>query len=177
MLITEQKPMEEILQYLDGEKDIFLVGCKGCSEGCETGGEHQVAEMKQRLEEVGKAVTGTCLIDFACNDQLTRITLRAHESKIVASDSLLMLCCGIGVQAAASVVDMVVHPGCNTISLDGRHGEWREGERCLESSAFSSSPAASVPSPDVPRTYYTVPVAAQKGGNVKSTPTCPAPGI
>ena len=52
MLITEQKPMEEILQYLDGEKDIFLVGCKGCSEGCETGGEQQVAEMKQRLEQL-----------------------------------------------------------------------------------------------------------------------------
>ena len=132
MLITEQKPMEEILQYLDGENNIFLVGCKGCAEGCETGGEHQVMEMKQRLEEVGKKVTGISLIDFACNDQLTRMTLSAHESKIVASDSLLMLCCGIGVQATASVVDKVVHPSCNTISLDGRHGEWREGERCLE---------------------------------------------
>ena len=132
MLITEQKPMEEILQYLDGENDIFLVGCKGCAEGCETGGEHQVMEMKQRLEETGKTVTGISLIDFACNDQLTRMTLHAHESRIIASDSLLMLCCGIGVQATAAVVDKVVHPSCNTISLDGRHGEWREGERCLE---------------------------------------------
>jgi len=132
MLITENKPMEEILQYLNGENKIFLVGCKGCAEGCQTGGEPQVREMKQKLEEIGKKVTGLCLIDFACNDQLTKMTLRAHEKKIVASDSLLMLCCGIGVQAAAAVVDKVIHPGCNTISLGGRHGEWREGERCLE---------------------------------------------
>ena len=38
MLISEQKPMEEILASLDGEQNIFLVGCKGCAEGCESGG-------------------------------------------------------------------------------------------------------------------------------------------
>ena len=27
MLISEQKPLEEILNYLDGEKNIFLIGC------------------------------------------------------------------------------------------------------------------------------------------------------
>ncbi|MEW6034126.1 MAG: methylenetetrahydrofolate reductase C-terminal domain-containing protein [Chloroflexota bacterium] len=132
MLITEQKPMDEILRYTDGEKNIFLVGCKGCAEGCETGGEKQVAEMKQGLEKAGKAVSGTSLIDFMCNPQLTRMTLQAHEKKITSSDSLLLLCCGAGVQATASVVDKVVHPGCNTLSLGGRHAEWREAERCLE---------------------------------------------
>ena len=88
--------------------------------------------MKRALEEAGKVVTGISLIDFACNEQLTRLTLHAHENVIVDSDSMLMLCCGIGVQAAASVVDKVVHPGCNTVSLGGRHGEWRDGERCME---------------------------------------------
>jgi len=132
MLISEQKPMEEILSYLSGEEKVFIVGCKGCAEGCQTGGEQQALEMKQKLEGEGKTVTGISLIDFACNEQLTRMTLQAHESKIVDSDSLLMLCCGIGVQAAASVVDKVVHPGCNTVSLGGRHGEWRDGERCQE---------------------------------------------
>ena len=33
MLISEQKPLEEILSYLDGDKSVFLVGCKGCAEG------------------------------------------------------------------------------------------------------------------------------------------------
>jgi len=49
MLISEQKPLEEILSYLDGDRNIFLVGCKGCAEGWESGGEKQVMEMGKTL--------------------------------------------------------------------------------------------------------------------------------
>ena len=133
MLITKQKPMEEIMEYLDGEESIFVVGCEGCAEGCETGGRQQVMEMEQRLGEAGKTVTGVALIDIMCNEQLTKMTLRAHESKIVDSDSVLVLSCGVGIQTTSSVVDKVVHPGCNTVPLTGRHAEWREADRsCLE---------------------------------------------
>ena len=58
MLISEQKPLEEILSYLEGDKSIFLIGCKGCAEGWGSGGEKQVAEMKNTLQERGKAVSG-----------------------------------------------------------------------------------------------------------------------
>ena len=178
MLISEQKPMEEILSYLSGEEKVFIVGCKGCAEGCQTGGEQQAIEMKQKLEEEGKTVTGISLIDFACNEQLTRMTLQAHESKIVDSDSLLMLCCGIGVQAAASVVDKVVHPGCNTVSLGGRHGEWRDGERChgvrpVHAGIYRRNlPHRQVRQADSPWSVRRV-----GGWEVRGlTPTCPAPG-
>jgi hypothetical protein len=132
MLTTKQKPLEQIMGYLDKEKNIFLLGCKGCAEGCQTGGEKEVLEMKQKLEAAGKTVTGTSLIDFMCNEGLVRATLKARESTIVASDSLLALCCGVGVQATSAVVDKMVHPGCNTVTMGGRHAEWREGERCME---------------------------------------------
>jgi len=132
MLISEQKPFEEILSLLDGEKAVFLIGCKGCAEGCETGGEKEVLEMKQKLEEQGKAVTGFSLIDMVCDEPLTRLKLKAHKETIAASDSLLVLCCGVGIQTVAQAVDKVVHPGCNTVSLGGAHAEWREAERCLE---------------------------------------------
>ncbi len=132
MLTTKQKPLEKILEYLDGESSVFLVGCKGCADGCETGGEEQVLDMKQQLEGVGKAVTGTSLIDFVCNEDLVKLTLRAHEDKIVAADSILLLCCGAGVQATSAVVDKVIHPGCDTVSMGGRHSEWNEGLPCLE---------------------------------------------
>jgi hypothetical protein len=132
MLTTRQKPLEQVLEYLDGEKSVFLAGCKGCAEGCHTGGELEVLEMKRSLEEAGKTVTGTSLVDFMCNESLVRMTLQAHEDEIIAADSLLVLCCGIGVQATSAVVDKIVHPGCDTVSMGGRHGEWREGERCME---------------------------------------------
>jgi ferredoxin len=132
MLITKQKPLEQILGYIGNENSIFVVGCKGCAEGCQTGGEKEVAEMKQKLEQAGKKVSGTALIDFMCNDSQVRLMLQPHEAEILASDSLLALCCGVGVQATSSVVDKMVHPGCNTVSLGGRHAEWREAERCME---------------------------------------------
>ncbi len=38
--------------------------------------------------------------------------------------------CGIGVQAVAKVVDKVVHPAANTVSLGGLQGLWPSDERC-----------------------------------------------
>jgi len=132
MLISELKPMEEILGYLDGENSIFIVGCKGCAEVCQTGGEAQVAEMKQKLEQEGKRVTGTTVVDFLCDKALIKLRLLPHEEEIVASDSLLVMTCGVGVQATAAVVEKVTHPACNTVNQGGARGEWRGSERCHE---------------------------------------------
>lgn len=132
MLVSEQKPFEEILNAIDGERNIFLIGCKGCAEACKTGGEKEVLEMRQKLEEQGKTVAGFSVIDMVCDEPLTRLKLKAHEERVVPSDSLLVLCCGAGVQTVAALTDKVVHPGCNTVSLGGAHAEWKEAERCLE---------------------------------------------
>jgi len=132
MLVSEMKPLEEVLGYLDGEGKVFIVGCKGCAEVCQTGGEPQVLEMKQTLEQQGKTITGYTVIDFLCDKALTKLRLKAHEDEVMAADSLLVMTCGIGVQATAAVVDKVVHPACNTINLGGARGEWRGSERCRE---------------------------------------------
>jgi len=132
MLISEQKPMEEILSYLDGDKSIFLIGCKGCAEGWGSGGEKQVAEMRNTLQERGKAVSGSVVVDMLCDSTLTKLKLRAYKKEIAVADSILVLTDGAGVQTVAEVVDKVVHPGCNTLSSGGAHAEWKEAERCLE---------------------------------------------
>jgi len=132
MLISEQKPMEEILSYLDGDKNIFLIGCKGCAEGWGSGGEKQVVEMKNTLQEQGKAVSGSVVVDMLCDSTLTRLKLRAYKKEIAAADSILVLTDGAGVQTVAELVNKVVHPGCNTLSSGGAHAEWKEAERCLE---------------------------------------------
>jgi hypothetical protein len=132
MLISQQKPLEEILSYLEGDKNIFLIGCKGCAEGWGSGGEKQVAEMKNTLQEKGKNVTGTVVIDMLCDAALTKLKLRAYKKEVAAADSILVLTDGSGVQTVAEVVNKVVHPGCNTLSAGGAHAEWKEAERCLE---------------------------------------------
>ncbi len=132
MIISQQKPIEEILGYLEGESNIFLLGCKGCAEACETGGEKQVLQMKETLTKEGKNITGTCVIDFLCDKALAKTRLFAHEGKIGKADSILFMTCGIGVQATSAVLPKVCHPACNTISVGGARGEWRGEERCNE---------------------------------------------
>ena len=132
MIISEQKPPPEIIDSLAGEQRIFILGCKGCAEACHTGGEAQVLEMKEILEKEGKAIVGHTVVDFLCDKALVKLRLKAYEEAIAGADSLLVMTCGIGVQATAKVVDKVVHPACNTINTGGSRGEWRGDERCYE---------------------------------------------
>ena len=132
MLISEQKPLEEILSYLDGDKSVFLIGCKGCAEGWGSGGEKQVAEMGKSLQGQGKTITGSVVVDMLCDSTLIKLKLRAYKKEIAAADSILVLTDGAGVQTVSEIVDKVVHPGCNTLSSGGGHAEWKEAERCLE---------------------------------------------
>jgi hypothetical protein len=130
MLFTKDKPIDEVLEALGEEKNIFLLACNGCAEACETGGEKALSAMKAEVEKAGKNVTGTCLVDFLCNKVLVTTRLAREMDKIKQSDSILILTCGIGVQAVAKVVDKVVHPAANTVSLGGLQGLWPAEERC-----------------------------------------------
>ena len=132
MILSEQKPFEEILSYLDGENSIFLLGCKGCAEASGTGGPVQVQEMKQKLEEAGKKVTGFSNIDFLCEKALVKSRLRAKTESLNAADSILVMTCGVGVQAVAATTNKPCHPACNTVNLGGSRGEWQGSERCIE---------------------------------------------
>jgi len=132
MILSEQKPFEEILGYLDGEKSVFILGCNGCAQSSGSGGPVQVEEMKAKLEEAGKKVTGTKVIDFLCEKALVKSGLRGRVDQVAAADSILVMTCGIGIQAVAASVNKVCHPACNTVNLGGSRGEWRGSERCQE---------------------------------------------
>ncbi|MFC1873176.1 methylenetetrahydrofolate reductase C-terminal domain-containing protein, partial [Chloroflexota bacterium] len=132
MILSEQKPFEEIVGYMEGEKSVFLLGCNGCAQSSGSGGSVQVEEMKTRLEESGKKVTGIKAIDFLCEKALVKSGLRGKIEQLVAADSILVMTCGIGVQAVAASVNKVCHPACNTVNLGGSRGEWQGSERCQE---------------------------------------------
>ena len=86
MLVSEQKPLEEILAYLEGEQNVFLVGCHGCAEASGTGGPKHVREMKGRLEEAGKTIAGWTVLGFLCQRALVKTGLKPFESQIMAAD-------------------------------------------------------------------------------------------
>ena len=132
MILSEQKPFEEVLGYLEGESSVFILGCNGCAQSSGSGGPLQVEEMRKNLEETGKKVAGSKVIDFLCEKALVKSGLRARVQEIEAADSILVMTCGIGVQAVAASVNKVCHPACNTINLGGSRGEWKGSERCQE---------------------------------------------
>jgi len=132
MILSKQKPWEEILGYLNGESRVFLLGCNGCAQASGTGGPEQVEEMKRKLEEAGKKVTGSSVIDFLCEKALVKSRLRNKIEQIKAADSILVMTCGVGVQATAASVNKVCHPACDTVNLGGSRGEWMGSERCME---------------------------------------------
>ena len=132
MILSELKPFEEIMGYLEGEKSVFILGCNGCAQSSGSGGPAQVEEMKKKLIEGGKQITGTKVIDFLCEKALVKSGLRGKVAEVAAADSILVMTCGIGIQAVAASVNKVCHPACNTINLGGSRGEWQGSERCQE---------------------------------------------
>ena len=132
MIVSAQKPWEEISGYIEGENKIFILGCSGCAEASDSGGPAQVIEMQKKLEEAGKKVTGAMTIDFLCQKALVRSRLRPRTEQVEAADSMLVMTCGLGVQAVAASVAKVCHPACDTINMGGSRGEWKGDERCLE---------------------------------------------
>ncbi len=132
MLISERKPIGEILSYVESDQSILLIGCNGCAQGWGSGGERQVAEMKNTLQEKGKTVTGSLVVDMLCDSTLTKLKLRSYKKEIAGTDAILVLTDGAGVQTVAELVSKAVYPGCNTLSSGGAHAEWKESERCLE---------------------------------------------
>ncbi len=139
MIITKSKPFEEVLKELEGESKIFIVGCGSCATTCETGGEEQVAEMKKRLEEEGKTVTGTTVYEEVCHELNTKRKFRENKEAVEAAEGFLVMCCGAGCQSVREATEKAVHPACDTVFLGNilRLGNFEEkcslcGECVLE---------------------------------------------
>jgi len=114
--ITGQKPLEEIMQYLDQSDSVYLIGCGTCATMLHTGGKSEVLEMKQQLEAAGKKVTGWMVIPTAC-DELTREALKDNARDIAPADSILIMTCAFGVQTVSLYSDKPVYPALNTLFI------------------------------------------------------------
>jgi hypothetical protein len=98
--ITQQKPEEEVDQLLEGLGRIFIIGCGTCVTLTNTGGEPEVAAMKQRMSAKGKLITGHVVLPVAC-DNMTKEALQDYGQQIDQSDVLLIMTCAFGVQTIA----------------------------------------------------------------------------
>ena len=132
MIVTERKPLDELAAMFAGEQGTYIVACGGCPVGHQSGDEAALQQLEADLAGQGVKVRGRTLIDFLCSKPLVALRLMRVLSEVEAADSLLIVSCGVGVQAVAATVDKPVHPAMNTVSMGGFQGLWPSSERCAE---------------------------------------------
>src|SRR3989304_1796685 len=130
MVVNVPKPDNEILEMLKGQNSIYIIACGGCPVGCDSGGEGRIGELTDFLTENGKTVTGGLLIDFLCNKALIGSELVFQMEKLRRASALLVVSCGIGVQATGNMVDIPALPANDTLTAQGMQGLWPSSERC-----------------------------------------------
>ena len=127
MIITQRKPLEEVMAMVGDAKTVAILGCGSCATACQTGGEAQINELKAALEAAGKTVVGSAVADYCC----MALGVKSKLRPIVAAnpDCLIVMSCGDGVQCAAKNAGSIpVYPSNNTMFLGEavRFGVWEE---------------------------------------------------
>ena len=132
MVITKQKDFKEILKHLKGQDKVFLVGCGECSTTCKTGGEAEVKAVKEALEKAGKTVTGYCIPSAPCVAAQVKLALAKNKKLIDASDAILVLACGLGIQSVKDNLrgDKPIHIACDSLFMGAVDAGGAFLERC-----------------------------------------------
>ncbi len=114
--ITRQKPFEEIKERLADLDRLFIVGCGTCTTMTKTGGIDQVLEMKERLQELDKRVSGWTVIPTAC-DEMTEVAMKENIRAIQDASCILSMTCALGVHRMSLYLDRPVIPALDTLFI------------------------------------------------------------
>ena len=114
--ITRQKPFEEIKERLANLDRFFIIGCGTCTTMTRTGGIDQVLEMKERLQELDKRVSGWTVIPTAC-DEMTEVAMKENSRAIQDASCILSMTCALGVHRMSLYLDRPVIPALDTLFI------------------------------------------------------------
>jgi len=131
MIISERKPVEELLDFLKGKEKVVISGCSLCATACKVGGEEEILKLKEVLEQNGKEVIAYKVFDPSCNYLKVRKDIKEIKNEMGQADALVSLSCGDGTQTVAKLCDIPVYPGTNTLFIGEieRVGQYQEA--CL----------------------------------------------
>ncbi len=129
--ITKQKPFEEIQRQLDGFDRVYIAGCGTCTTMTKTGGMEEVLAMKDRLEALGKLVTGWIVIPTAC-DEMTEVAIRENDGAIQNASCVLAMSCALGVHKLSTYIGKPVFPALDTLFIGVEDGPGYFQEVCAQ---------------------------------------------
>ena len=115
MIITQKKPIEEVIAMVGDAQRIGIVGCSSCATACATGGQKEIAELTKILEDLGKTVVISAVAEYCCMNLGVRGTLKPFQDKNL--DCVIGMSCGDGVQVIANNINVPVYPSNNTMFL------------------------------------------------------------
>ncbi|QER42799.1 hypothetical protein F1847_08585 [Thermodesulfobacterium sp. TA1] len=132
MVITELKPVEKLWEILSKFKKVLVLGCRGCSGICATGGDREVkllvsslnliaAKEDKKFTAVGKTLIRQC----------DPVGLKGLPEVAKEADAVLSLACGVGVNLIADLYpELRVYPGTDTLFIGAHLGVGVWEERC-----------------------------------------------
>jgi hypothetical protein len=125
--ITRQKPFDEIKQQLANLDRLFIIGCGTCTTMTKTGGIDQVLEMKDRLQQLGKRVSGWTVIPTAC-DEMTEVAMKENSRALESASCILAMSCALGVYRISLYIHQPIIPALDTlfIAVEDTPGYFRE---------------------------------------------------
>ncbi|MFC2045815.1 methylenetetrahydrofolate reductase C-terminal domain-containing protein [Chloroflexota bacterium] len=128
MIVTTQKPLDEVLDFISPYEKVLIIGCDGCTQPPR--GLREAETLGQLLELGGKLRNKNYSFKSITTAKQCDpyITASAIRSQIEGFDAVLSLACGIGVQTLAQLFNVPAFPAQNTHFM----GAEERDERALE---------------------------------------------
>lgn len=136
MIVSEEKPLEDILKIIAPYKRIGIIGCSGCYG---VGMIKNVEALASKLEANGKNVVAKGSTGRQCSwfweptegNTILDKTKGVDAAGLAKADVFLSMACGVGVQTLAKAADTIpVGPAADTKFM-GRREEAVFYEQCM----------------------------------------------
>ncbi len=116
MIVAEQKPIDEIIDSLQGFKKVVIASCGTCVTVCLAGGEKEAITLKGLLEANAKENGKELEVSVVnCKRQCDNEFLDDLDIELTSGDVVLSMACGVGVQFLAErFKDKLILPALNT---------------------------------------------------------------
>ena len=132
MIVAERKPLDAIIEMLDGQSKVLAVGCGTCVTVCLAGGKKEVEMLASSLR-MATGINGESLqVDETLVQRQCEVEyIETLDESIKEYDAVVSLGCGVGVQYLAErFPDKRIIPALDTKFMGGptEAGVWEE--RC-----------------------------------------------
>ena len=133
MIVGKQKPLDEIWTMIEEYRRVLVFGCNTCVAICHEGGNKEAEILGSLLRMKAKqAAVDMVIEDNGIERQCEHEYFEQAKESIEASDAVLSLACGAGVQfLGEKFPEKIVLPGLNTTFVGVVDAPGEFSERCL----------------------------------------------